>query len=191
MRLFDFVEQNDRVGFAADRFGQLAAFFEADIAGRRTEQARHRVLLLIFGHVDANHVVLVVEQVFRERAGEFGLADACGAEEDETADRAIGIFQAGTGADDGLGDSDDRFVLADDTLVQLVFKMQQLLHFAFEQTRDRHTGPAADDRGDILLADFFFEKLRRARGYRFRRWRALRSVRAALPYLSSAARLRS
>ena len=116
MRLLDFVEQDHRIGFAAHGLGQLAAFFEAHISGRRAEQTRHRVLLLIFGHIDANHVVLVVEQIFRQRAGEFGFADAGGPEENETSDRAVGIFQAGAGADDGLRDGRDRFILADHTL---------------------------------------------------------------------------
>ena len=61
MRLFDFVEQNHRVGFAANGFSQLAAFFKAHISRRRAEQTRDGVLLLILGHIDANHVVFVVE----------------------------------------------------------------------------------------------------------------------------------
>ena len=32
MRLFDFVEEHDGVGTAADLFGELAAFFIADVA---------------------------------------------------------------------------------------------------------------------------------------------------------------
>ena len=36
--LFDLVEEDDRVGPAADRLGQLAALFVADVAGRRADE---------------------------------------------------------------------------------------------------------------------------------------------------------
>src|SRR5262249_32396228 len=39
MRLLDFIEEHDRIWFAAHRFGQLAAFFIAYIARRRADEA--------------------------------------------------------------------------------------------------------------------------------------------------------
>ena len=105
-------------GPAAHRFGELAGLLVADVAGRRADQPRHRVLLLILGHVDADHRVLVVEQELGERARQLGLADAGRAEEDEAAERPVRILQAGAGAPDGVGDGGDGFVLADDALVQ-------------------------------------------------------------------------
>ena len=45
----------------------------------------------------------------------------------------FGIFQPGARADDRFGHGCDRLVLADHALVQFVFQVQQLLHFAFEQ----------------------------------------------------------
>src|SRR5262245_50244908 len=36
--------------------------------------------------------------------------------------------------------------------------MQELLHFAFKQLENRDSRPAADNRGDVLLIDFLFEK---------------------------------
>ena len=88
VRLLDLVEQDDRVGPAAHRLGELAALVVADVAGRRADQARHRVLLHVLGHVDADHVRLVVEQEVGERARQLGLADAGRAQEEERADRA-------------------------------------------------------------------------------------------------------
>ena len=35
VRLFDLVEEHDRIGLAPDRFGELAALLVADVAGRR------------------------------------------------------------------------------------------------------------------------------------------------------------
>ena len=37
--LFNFIEQNDAVGMAAHRLGQLTTFIVANIAGRSTDQA--------------------------------------------------------------------------------------------------------------------------------------------------------
>ena len=37
----------------------------------------------VFRHVDANHVVLVVEQKFRESTRQFGFSDAGWTEKDE------------------------------------------------------------------------------------------------------------
>ena len=76
MRFFDFVEEHDRIRTAANLLGELSAFFVADVARRRADQARDRMLLHVLGHVDAEQGVLVVEQKFGEGAGEFGFADA-------------------------------------------------------------------------------------------------------------------
>src|SRR5690606_1757345 len=53
--LLDLIEQDHRVRFLPDRLGQHAAFAVADIAGRRTDQARYRVLLLELGHRSEDH----------------------------------------------------------------------------------------------------------------------------------------
>ena len=76
MRLLDLVEQDDLIGPAPHRFGERAAFFVADIARRRADQPRDRVLLHVFRHVDADQRILVVEQIFGQRLGQLGLADA-------------------------------------------------------------------------------------------------------------------
>ena len=46
-------------------------------------------------HVDADHRPLVVEQEVGERARELGLADARRPEEEERADRPVGVGQPG------------------------------------------------------------------------------------------------
>jgi hypothetical protein len=83
MRFFDFIEEHDRVWPAPHGFGKLAAFLVADVTRWRTDQARHRVFLHVFAHVDADHGVLVIEQKFRERAGQFRFANASGSEKNE------------------------------------------------------------------------------------------------------------
>ena len=74
VRLFDLVEQHDRVRLAPHRLGELAALLVADVAGRRADQAADGVALLVLAHVDADHVLLGVEQRRGERLGELGLA---------------------------------------------------------------------------------------------------------------------
>lgn len=127
--------------------------------GGRAHQTSHRVLLLILGHIDANHVVLVVEQILRKRAGEFGFADASRAEEGETADRAVRILQSCAGTNHRFRNSRYRFILPDHAPMQLIFQLEQLLHFAFEEARNGNTRPAADYCRDILLAHFLLNRV--------------------------------
>ena len=144
VRLLDLVEQHDAVGPAADRLGELAALVVADVAGRRADQARHGVLLHVLRHVDADHRVLGVEHELGQRAGQLGLADAGRAEEQERADRAVGVA-AGRRASGAArcADRGDRLVLADDALVQALLHVDELLDLALHQAGDRDAGPAA------------------------------------------------
>jgi len=81
--LLDFVEQHHTVRLAAHRLGQLAALVITHVAGRRTDQPAYRMLLHELAHVDADQVVLAVEQEPGKRLAQFGLAHARGAEEQE------------------------------------------------------------------------------------------------------------
>ncbi len=153
VRLLDLVEQDDRVRLAAHGLGQLAALVVADVAGRRADEPRDRVLLHVLGHVDLDQRVLVAEQELGERARELGLPHAGRAEEDERAGRALRILDPGARAADRLRHGDDRLVLADHALVQLVLHADQLLGLGLGQLEDRDARPHRDDVGDLLLAD--------------------------------------
>ena len=104
VRLLDLVEQHDRVRPAPHRLGELTALLVADVARRRADEARHGVLLHVLRHVDADHRPLVVEQEVGERARQLGLADAGGAEEQERADRPVGVGEPGARPADGVRD---------------------------------------------------------------------------------------
>ncbi len=97
--------------------------------------------------------VLVAEQELGERAGELGLADARGAEEDERAGRALRVLDPGARAADRLRHGLDRDVLADHALVQLLLHADELLGLGLGQLEDGDPGPHRDDVGDLLLAD--------------------------------------
>ena len=144
--LFDLIEQHNAVGVAAHGLGQLAALLIADVSRRRTDQTRDAEFFHILGHVDTDHVLLVVKQGLRQRLGQLGLA-----EEQEAADGAVRVRDAGAGAQDSVRDLLHGLVLADDPLMQRVRQAEQLLAFAFDELGDRDAGPAGDD-----VRNFFF-----------------------------------
>src|SRR3546814_13769774 len=101
------------VGPPAHRLGERAALLVADVARRRADHARDRVLFHVLRHVEARHCLLVVEEEARQRLGELGLSDAGGAEEEKGADWPIRILQAGARAPNRVGARPDGVLLAD------------------------------------------------------------------------------
>ena len=135
------------------------ALVVADVARRRADQPGDGVLLHVLAHVDAHHRLLVVEQELGQRPGQLGLAHAGRAQEDEAADGPVGVLQAGPRPPDGVGDRQDRLVLADHPLVQPVLHVEQLLDLALHQSADRDAGPLADDLGDVLFVHLLLQHL--------------------------------
>ena len=146
-------------GPAPHRLGELAALVVADVAGRRADEAGHRVLLHVLAHVDADHGPLVVEEELGQRPGQLGLADAGRPEEQERADRPVRVGEAGPAAADGVGDGVHGVVLADDPLVQHLLEADELLHLALHEPADGHAGPLGHDLGDVLLVDLLLQHL--------------------------------
>ena len=101
--------------------------------------------------------LLVVEEELGERARQLGLADAGWAQEDEAAERTIGVLQAGPRAADRVRDGLNGLVLADDALVQPLLHVDELLDLALHQPADRDVRPLADDFGDVFLVDLFLQ----------------------------------
>ena len=64
----------------------------------------------------------------------------------------FGILDPGARAADRLGDGDDRLLLADHALVQLLLHPDQLLRLGLGELEDRDARPHRDDVGDLLLA---------------------------------------
>ena len=54
VRFFNLIQQQHAVRMLGDRLGQETALVEADITGRRADQARDRVALHVLGHVEAD-----------------------------------------------------------------------------------------------------------------------------------------
>ena len=158
MRLFDLIEQHDRVGTPPHRFGELARLFVANVSRRRADHSRHGVLLLVLRHVDADHRLLVVEQQLGERACHLGFANACGAEEEERTQRPVGVLQSGARPANGVRDGDHRLVLTHDPFVQAILHLQEFLDLALHEPRDRDMRPAAHDLRDVLFRHLFVQE---------------------------------
>ena len=150
VRLLHLIQQDDGVGPAANRLGELTALVVPHVSGRRADEALDAELLHVLGHVDAHERALIVEQALGKRLGELGLAHTGGAEEEEAADGAIGIGEAGAAATHGCGDGTHGLVLADDAAMQLVLETLQLLELALHHLRHGHAGPRAHDLGDLV-----------------------------------------
>ena len=119
-------------GPAADGLGELPALVVADVARRRADEPRDGVALLVLGHVDAHERVLVVEELLGERLRELRLADAGRAQEDERAERAVPLLQAGAAAPDGVRDGLDGLGLPDDARGEHALHPEQLLALGLE-----------------------------------------------------------
>ncbi|VUX33552.1 Uncharacterised protein [Bifidobacterium pseudocatenulatum] len=151
MGLFDLIEQHHGERLATHFLGEFAALFVADVSRRSTKQARSRILLGEFGHVDTNQRVLVVEQEFGERLGQLGLANTGGAGEDERTGRTLRILQANTCAADGTAQCGHGLILADDALVQLAFHGHELLGLGLGELEHRNAGGLGNHFGDDIL----------------------------------------
>src|SRR5664279_4577687 len=118
------------------------------------------MLLHILRHINAHHGVLVIEQEFRQRPRQLGLADYRWSEENKRTNRTSRIAESGARTPDGVGHALNRFVLSNNALPQTVFHGDQLLYFAFQHLRHRNAGPLADDLGDVFLVHLFLQHAR-------------------------------
>ena len=153
VRLFHLVEQNDRIRSAANGFGQLAALLIADIARRRSNQSGYRILLHIFAHINADHVVFVIEQGLCQGFCQLGFTHTGRTQEEEGTDWTVRVGDACPRAQNRFTDQAHRFVLSHYVLVQDVFHVQQFFPFALHDFGNRDAGPFADHLGDFLLGD--------------------------------------
>ena len=179
MRLLDFVQQDDGIGRALHPLGQLAALLVSDVSGRRADQLRDGVLLHELRHIEADQRLLAAEQKFRQRAGDFGFADARRSQKQERAGRPLGRLQARARTANGARQSRDGLLLADDAPVQFFFNADELGDLFFLDRRHRHASPAGDYVFDVVLGDA--RRWRCRRGCIFRAsWRRFsRSLRSS------------
>src|SRR4029434_7995629 len=84
------VEKDDRVRIVSQLVRENSTALAASDAARHPDQlVNGRAPVLVLRHVYPDHLLLIAEQELRHGFGEFGLADACGTEEQEDAIRPI------------------------------------------------------------------------------------------------------
>ena len=98
MRLLHLIQENHRVGTAANRFRQDAAFPVTDIARRRALESRNGVGFLKLGHVNRNEVAFASIQEVGQRQRGLRLAHAAGTHQHENAHGFAGIVEARPGS---------------------------------------------------------------------------------------------
>ena len=102
------------------------------------------MLLLVFRHVDPDHVLFVVKQEFRQRSRQFRLADPGRAQENEATDRPLHVLKTGPRAADGVRQRRHGRILAYHAPVQPLLQVEQPFRLALHEPRDRDTRAFAD-----------------------------------------------
>ncbi len=128
--LLNFVQKHHAVGALADLFAELAAaFLEAHVSRRRSDEATDAVLFHVFAHVDTDHGIFATEEGKAKHLRKFRLAHAGGTQEQEAPHGALGVADACAGATNCLDHGVHRLVLTDDTLLDFVAQVQKFLGF--------------------------------------------------------------
>ena len=146
----DFIKEQHAVGLLVDLFGQEAALVKTDVARRGADQPRHGMAFHVFGHVEAHQFDA---QRVGQLAGDFGLADAGRAAEQEGADRLLRVAEAGAGHLDRLGKGFDRRILAEDDVAQVAIKRLEGRAVVVGNVARRNAGDLGDDLLDLCFAD--------------------------------------
>ena len=132
MGLLDFVEQDHGIGLAANRLGQIPALLIADITGGRANQPGYRVLFHELGHVDADQMILGIEQERSQRFAQLRLAHSGRPQKQEGTIRPVRVGKSRTRATDCIRYHPHRLVLADHALMQPRFHVQQFFTLALQ-----------------------------------------------------------
>src|SRR6185436_2130487 len=91
------------------------------------------------------------------RASGFSFTNTGWAKKDERADRAVRILQARARTPDSVCDCRERFSLSDHAIAESLFHRDELLHLAFEHSRNGNAGPLGDDFRDVFFVDLFLQ----------------------------------
>ena len=91
MRLFDFVQKQNRVRLLIDGIGHQPTLVEPHVTGRRADKPRNAVAFHVFRHVETNKIHA---KRHRQLLCNLGFADPGGAREQVAADGLFGLAQA-------------------------------------------------------------------------------------------------
>ena len=154
MRLFDLVEQHDRIGLAADALGELSAsLVKADVPGGRADEFGDGALLHVLGHIQPHEHLLVAEHTLGKRLGKVCFSNARRADEDEGADGLARVLEPRARTADRLGNGGDCLLLPHDAAVQLLLEVHEPLALRLGELVDGYARPTAHNGGDFLRPD--------------------------------------
>ncbi len=155
MRFFNLIQQDNAIGSASDCLSELPTFLKTDVSRRCADEPGDGVLLLVLGHVQTHHSVLIVKEEPGKSARQFGLSHAGRTEEHKATDGSFRVFQPGTTSPYCLRDGGNGFFLVYQTFVESFLHMQQLLCFTLKHLGDRNARPAGNEFRDMFAGDHF------------------------------------
>ncbi len=129
-----------------------AALVKSDIAGRRADEARDRVFLHIFGHVETQKFD---PESIGQLLGHLGFADAGGTGEEIVADGFFRLAQARAGQFDRRRQGLDRRILAKDHAFERFLQILEHLGIVLGDVLWRDAGDFGDHGFDLFDADGF------------------------------------
>ena len=141
MGFLHLVEEDYGERLSANGLCELTALIVTNISRRRSDQTGDGEFLHILAHIDAHHIVLIIEKVGGKCPCQFGLADTGRTKEQERTDRTFRILYTCLGAQDRVRNTADRLILADDSLVKLIFKVKDFLPLSLCQLGYRDACP--------------------------------------------------
>ena len=156
MGFLNFIEQYHLIGLPPYGLCQLSALVIAHISRRSADESAHAEFFLILTHVYAGHHGLVIEEIIGKSFCQFSLSHTSGTQENEASDGAFGVLQASPASSDRIAHGFYGFVLPDDTVVEFLFQMQQLVALALHHLAHRDARPAAYHIGNVFCGYLFF-----------------------------------
>mmetsp|Transcript_6007 Transcript_6007/g.17532 ORF Transcript_6007/g.17532 Transcript_6007/m.17532 type:complete len:943 (+) Transcript_6007:937-3765(+) len=149
--LLHLVEQDEGMRGAADGLRQLAALVVSDISRRRTRETADGMLLHVFRHIDADHILLVSEVRLGEGLAQFRLADARRTRKQKTRHGPRPISQAGPRPPHRPRYRPHRPALPLDPLGQFSLQYQEAIRLLGLQFTHGDRRPSRYDVGDGML----------------------------------------
>ena len=156
MCFFDFIKEDDAVGFASDRFRCPPSSKPTYPGGAPIR--RETACFSMYSDISIRIMFCSSSNKILPGIGQFGLADPGGSEKDETAHRPAGVIDPGSGTDHGIGNRIQPPAVrppdgADVPEAGAVFT------FSFHHPPNGDAGPSRDDFRNILRPDFFTKQL--------------------------------
>src|SRR5581483_4189477 len=133
MCFFDLIEEHDAVWSLTHLFRELPSFFMPNVSRRRSRHATDRKFLHVFRHINLNKGIFTSKHISRKLLGKKSFPYACGSQEQEGPNGAVGIFDIRSTAAYRSTNSAYSIVLTDDVGFKHLFHFEDFRRFSFRQ----------------------------------------------------------